>query len=226
MWLPHVCAPPYCLSSPPFLFIILEVWTLLAVTCAHNDLAEDHQRERRERDRHSHKSKSNKTFKTNKCQGIFRGGLWRTQRNQYCRKRMYCKSDNKGRINLKARKIFKQKIKQEKKTKKKNREMQRVAWGIYIWYTTHHNPHFIPIQILHSSYFMNACVREEWERGLRLYLSPFYSCFPTSPYFFPLSFAKVVYLSAVARPWNVLAYDRGVNLCEVSTERVRGKRVR
>lgn len=172
-----VCAP-YCLSSPPFLFIILEVWTLLAVTCAHNDLAEDHQRERRERDRHSHKSKSNKTFKTNKCQGIFRGGLWRTQRNQYCRKRMYCKSDNKGRINLKARKIFKQKIKQEKK---KYRKMQRVAWGIYIWYTTHHNPHFIPIQILHSSYFMNACVRGEWERGLRLYLSPFYSCF--SPYY-------------------------------------------
>lgn len=51
----------------------------------------------------------------------------------------------------------------------------------------------------------------ETERGLRLYLSP------NSPVP-PLSVcAKVVYLSAVARPWNVLAYDRGVNLCEVST---------
>lgn len=79
---------------------------------------------------------------------------------------------------------------------------------------TTHNPHFIPIQILHSSFFTNACVRGERERGLRLYLSPY------SPAVSPLSVcAKVVYLSAVARPWNVLAYDRGVNLCEVSTQR-------
>lgn len=79
---------------------------------------------------------------------------------------------------------------------------------------TTHNPHFIPIQILHSSFFTNACVRGERERGLRLYLSPYSPAVP------PLSVcAKVVYLSAVARPWNVLAYDRGVNLCEVSTQR-------
>lgn len=86
----------------------------------------------RKRETQSHKSKSNKTFKTNKCQGIFRGGLWRTQRNQYCRKRMYCKSDNKGRINLKARKIFKQ-TKQEKKTKKKKTEKCNELHEEYIY---------------------------------------------------------------------------------------------
>lgn len=216
MWLCHMWQ-----TSPLWLFIILEVWTLLAVTCAHNDLAEDHSQQwerecEREREREhateTHKFKSNKTFKTNKCQGIFRGGL-RTRRNQNCSKRMYCSSDNKGRINLKARKIFK---------KKQKKLMKRVAWGI--WY----NP---PQPALHSnsdsSFFMNACVRGE---RLAVVLKPLL------PYLLPLlppsrlllhsSYslcAKVVYLSAVARPWNVLAYDRGVNLCEVSRDRKRGK---
>lgn len=116
--------PPYCLSSPPFsLYNFGGVNTACSDMCAQRSGRRSPERERRERDRHSHKSKSNKTFKTNKCQGIFRGGLWRTQRNQYCRKRMYCKSDNKGRINLKARKIFKQKIKQEKKKTEKCNEL-------------------------------------------------------------------------------------------------------
>lgn len=118
-----VCAP--LLSSvPPFsLYNFGGVNTVCSDMCAQRSGRRSPERER-EGETQSHKSKSNKTFKTNKCQGIFRGGLWRTQRNQYCGKRMYCKSDNKGRINLKARKIFKQKIKQEKE---KRRKMQRVA---------------------------------------------------------------------------------------------------
>lgn len=92
-------------------------------------------------------------------------------RNQYCRlsgkenvmqqqqqqQQEYNNNDNKGRINLAARKIFKQKIKQAK----------RVVDEEY-------NPHFIPIQILHSSFFTNVRAWRMRER-LAVILEPLLS---------------------------------------------------